>query len=217
MSPDSDHLGRQPSRMPKADLGSAFGAPDRTRSLSGRLAPVRPPAQVPGEEPPVRDPEDGPGAPQALTAASAPVRPPAERPTPPAARSKTSPQPTSATRQGKGAIRPVVVYLPAALRGRLRAAATAETTTHTDLVLAALDATHSQLAGRFSAADPAPSSLFAAQGRRRRRQRQDEPQVQVSLRPVSDDLAVIDGLVETVGASSRSAMIAAALDLYLPS
>ena len=46
--------------------------------------------------------------------------------------------------------------------------------------------------------------------------RNSEARVQVSLRPLRDDIAVIDRLVAEVNAPSRSALIDAALDEYLP-
>jgi hypothetical protein len=45
----------------------------------------------------------------------------------------------------------------------------------------------------------------------------DEPHVQVGLRPSRADLGVLDELTERYRAPNRSALLAAALNLYLPS
>jgi hypothetical protein len=212
-------LGQQPSRMPTADLGGVFGAgPDRTRGLAGRLAPVAAPPPAPE---PVAPPE--PAAPEP----AAPVKPSTQEPRPvPMVRDAkprrpksepASPPRTAPAEALGGDRRVVVVYVRASLRGRLRTAAAARPdVTHTDLVLAALDATHDQLGAQFQGTRTgAPGSMFSGrQGRRRLRH--EEPQVQLSIRPWADDLAIIDRLVEEAEAPSRSALVDAALDSYLP-
>ena len=108
------------------------------------------------------------------------------------------------------------MYVAASIRDRLHTAAAAQETTYTELVLAALDATHETLADQFTAPAALTSgSLFTGRGQPQRR-RNTEPSVQVSLRPLRDDLAVVDRLVRSTVAPSRSALVAVALDLYLP-
>jgi hypothetical protein len=112
---------------------------------------------------------------------------------------------------------PVVVYLPVGVRDRLREYADAEQDrSYTDIVLDAIDETHDRLAELVAPArgNRPQGSLF--KGRERARRRHDEPQVQVSLRPSKNDLGVIDRLVREHRTGSRSALIAAALDNYLP-
>jgi hypothetical protein len=57
--------------------------------------------------------------------------------------------------------------------------------------------------------------MFVGRGRPRTR-RNREARVQVSLRPLRDDIVVIDRLVAEFNAPSRSALIDVALDEYLP-
>lgn len=193
---ESRHLGEKPSRVPPADLGSAFGAvPDRTAGLR-ELGLSQP---MPAPTPPTREPE-----PMALVESAQPVtqrRPPSRQ------SSQTS----------GGGSRPVVVYLPASLQERLRMySKQQQERPYTDIVLDAIDETHQRLAQLMAPArgGRSPGSLF--KGREMRRRRHDEPQVQVSLRPSRSDLAVIDRLVREHRAGSRSALVATALDAYLP-
>jgi hypothetical protein len=102
--------------------------------------------------------------------------------------------------------------MDADLANRLRKASRESGDTHTEIVLAALDATHETLT--FGLQEPS-SSLFAGRGAPRP-QRHTGPQVQIALRPRRDDLAVIDQLVERLNAPNRSALIAAALERHLP-
>ncbi len=208
-------LGRQPSRMGQANLSAAFGqSPDRARGLAGRLAPVAP---LPD---PVPEPAADPGPPAATADAAPTTRPaPPARTTPSGSgRARTSgtshrtghnarPRPES------GALQVVVVYLPVSVRERLRATAATGQSTFTEIVLSALDATHQQLAQHF-APTTSTTSLFSGRSARRRL-RHEEAQVQVSMRLVADDLAVLDQLVTATKAPNRSALVAAALDLHL--
>lgn len=196
---ESRHLGEKPSRVPPADLGSAFGAvPDRTAGLR-ELGLSQP---MPTPTPPAREPERP--EPMALVESAQPVtqrRPPSRQ------SSQTS----------GGGSRSVVVYLPASLQERLRMhSKQQQERPYTDIVLDAIDETHQRLAQLMAPVrgDRSPGSLF--KGRETRRRRHDEPQVQVSLRPSRSDLAVIDRLVREHRAGSRSALVATALDAYLP-
>jgi hypothetical protein len=105
------------------------------------------------------------------------------------------------------------VYLSLSVRERLRS--TAGDLTFTEVVLAALDSSYGKLIERFSEPAPPTGSMFAGRGRPRAR-RNREARVQVSLRPLREDIAVMDRLVGEVNAPSRSALIDAALDEYLP-
>ena len=81
--------------------------------------------------------------------------------------------------------------------------------------MAALDSSYSKLSDRFSGTAPTAGSMFVGRGRPRTR-RNREARVQVSLRPLRDDIVVIDRLVAEINAPSRSALIDVALDEYLP-
>lgn len=179
-------LGEQPSRMQPADLASAFGTA-RSEGLAGRL----PPRPVPPPAPePASEPEGQP------------------------ARRKKPATPRSGPRAPAGSgSRTIVVYVNASVRGRLRVHGGERS--YTEVVLEALDATHARLQAKFNTPAAPPNSLFAGRGRPRRR-RHEEPQVQISLRPLRDDVTVIDRLQAQVGAPSRSALINAALDEHLP-
>ncbi|GAA2883778.1 hypothetical protein Acy02nite_07550 [Actinoplanes cyaneus] len=107
----------------------------------------------------------------------------------------------------------VIVYLAVSLRSRLRAHAAATGRSHTQIVFDALNDTHPRLAEL--AGTPMPvDGLFVAQRSGRRQHLED--QVQVSIRPNQENLAVIDGLAGRHTDGNRSALIAAALDAYLP-
>ncbi|MEV6300274.1 hypothetical protein AB0M02_12795 [Actinoplanes sp. NPDC051861] len=119
----------------------------------------------------------------------------------------------------EGAVRSgssVVVYLSVSLRARLRARAATTGRSHTQLVFDALNATHDRLAALAhdgAAAAPA-DGIFVAQ--RTGRRQHSEDQVQVSIRPNQANLAVIDDLAARHTAGNRSALIAIALDEFLP-
>lgn len=179
-------LGEQPSPMQPADLANAFGT-SRSEGLAGRLSPR--PAPPPAAEP-----------------ASEPEEQPARRKKP------ATPRYGRRTAAGSGS-QTIVVYVNASVRSRLRVYAGERS--YTEVVLEALDATHARLQAKFTTPAAPPNSLFAGRGRPRRR-RHEEPQVQISLRPLRDDITVIDRLQAQVDAPSRSALINAALDEHLP-
>ncbi|MDI6101099.1 hypothetical protein QLQ12_21020 [Actinoplanes sp. NEAU-A12] len=111
----------------------------------------------------------------------------------------------------------VVVYLPVGVRSRLRERAAATGRSHTQLVFDALNATHTRLADVLGGAAEAAGEtdgIFLVQRSGRRRHRED--QVQVSIRPHPANLAVIDDLAARHTTGNRSALIAAALDEFLP-
>lgn len=200
-------LGQRPSRMAPVDLGSAFGGKTRSDGLGGRLAPMKvaPPPETPAAADPVVPPAEATTQEKAAkTAAPRAVKAPAAAP----ARVTHAPREDAAS-----GLQPIVVYVSASIRERLRNEAGDHT--FTDVVLMALDATHSRLQSRFGEAPSSTKSMFAGRGRPTTR-RHAEPHVQVSLRPLRDDLAVIDQLTSDLNAPSRSAMINAALDEYLP-
>lgn len=108
----------------------------------------------------------------------------------------------------------VVVYLSVSLRSRLRDRAAVTGRTHTQLVFDALNATHTRI-GDLIGEDQAPSDgIFLAQRAGRRRHIEDR--VQVSIRPHPSNLAVIDELAARHTTGNRSALIATALDEFLP-
>lgn len=196
MSTSQPSLGNEPSRMPAADLGSAFSGKSRSDGLGGRLTPMKlASAPVPTPAPPSTQPLE-PGA----------TEPKAAKTPPRSVKAAPAPRPDPSS-----GVQPIVVYVSVSIRERLRSSAGEYT--FTDVVLMALDATHAKLKTHFE--QPSPSkSMFAGRGRATTR-RHVEPHVQVSLRPLRDDLAVIDQLCTDLKAPNRSALINAALDEYL--
>lgn len=197
-------LGREPSGVPATDLSNLFAAttttaavPDRTQGVP-RLAPTS------------SRPAEPPAAPKP-TSALPPASPP------PAVTPAKSPRPRRATRRPPAS---VVVYLSISLRARLRAHAETGGRSHTQIVFDALNATHTRLAELAAASaahhpDVQPGDgLFVAQ--RSARRVHDEDQVQVSIRPNPTNLDVIDQLADRHTSGNRTALIALALDEYLP-
>lgn len=153
---------------------------------------------------------------------------PAVAPPPPPQRTPSGADPVPAPRAGSTTARPkrrrrrpaidggTGVYLPVTLVERLRAyCAGQRDRTYTDTALDALDHESGRLAQLVQPAKArAAGSLFA--GRQQRRVPHEEPHTQVNMRFDPADLATIDDLWPRVGAANRSALIAAALDAYLP-
>ena len=212
MTSPKSSLGELPSRMKPADLGSAFGGSSRSDGLGGRLTPLR---SAPAPLTPEASAEsvDDTATPKLLETPATPD-PMGNR----AGESvvKTTRKLAPATHPDApagGASQTIVVYLGLSVRERLRSGA--GDLTFTEVVLTALDSSYGKLSQRFSEPDPPAGSMFIGRGRPRTR-RNREARVQVSLRPLRDDIAVIDRLVTEVNAPSRSALIDAALDEYLP-
>lgn len=212
MTAPKSSLGERPSRMKPADLGSAFGGSSRSDGLGGRLTPLR-------STPAPLTPEAS--AESVHDVATPKLLATPETPDPVSNRAgesmvKTTRKTAPAARPDApagGASQTIVVYLGLSVRERLRSAA--GDLTFTEVVLTALDSSYGRLSKRFSEPDPPTGSMFAGRGRPRTR-RNREARVQVSLRPLRDDIAVIDRLVAELNAPSRSALIDAALDEYLP-
>jgi hypothetical protein len=212
MTAPKPSLGERPSRMKPADLGSAFGGSSRSDGLGGRLTPLRSTSPTLTPESTAGPVDDG-TKPKLLDLPQTPA---------PAGNHsgesvvKTVRKPAAAAHRDSnvgGAPQTIVVYLGLSVRERLRAGA--GDLTFTEVALAALDSSYGKLSERFSEPAPPTGSMFAGRGRPRTR-RNREARVQVSLRPLRDDIAVIDRLVAEVNAPSRSALIDAALDEYLP-
>jgi len=193
--------------MAPVDLGSAFGGKTRSDGLGGRLAPMKV-APLPESPPAAASAAPAESAAEVKTVKAAAAPRAAQ-----AAVAAPAPAPHASRDEATSGLQPIVVYVSASIRERLRNGAGDRT--FTDVVLMALDATHAKLQSRFGEAPSSTKSMFAGRGRPTTR-RHAEPHVQVSLRPLRNDLAVIDQLTTDLNAPSRSAMINAALDEYLP-
>ncbi len=211
-------LGRVPSRLPADNLAAAFAPTERTAGLSGRLAPYRADGaeRGPSESQARRAPDPKAGTPTDVT-------PPAgDRPGDPSA-TRGAPRRAPQVRENEEQLelggvespaRTIVVYLPVSLRDQLRGTARQADITYTALVLDAIEATYPRLGDLLAPHRPTPAgNLFTRATPRPRRH--TEPHVQVSLRPMRDDLDVIDRLVDQLQAPSRSELIAAALTAHL--
>lgn len=204
-------LGRDASPLNPVDLSGAFGTPNRAAGLPNLRTPPPPPAAAPA---PVAQPPTPPPAP------TSPPTPPSlpatsEQPQKTAApATKTRRKATSRKAKPPATI---VVYLASSLRTRLRAHREATGRSHTNVILDALNATHQRLTDLVAAATsqpaPAMNGLFEVQPGRHVH---DEDQVQVSIRPTTHNLDVIDSLAAQHTAGNRSALVAIALDVYLP-
>lgn len=185
-------LGREPSRLPPANLAGAFGPADRGAALAGLLAPV-----VGATEPTTQ------AATQTDRRSSA-------------SGTDRLDSPRDAPRDDDSRPLTVIVYLPVSVRDRLREMAAVRGATYTELTLEAIDATHQRLGDLLTRTSVArrPDSLFSG-STPRRRERHSEPQVQVSLRLIRSQLDVVDRLVDDHSASSRSALVTAALRGHL--
>ncbi len=198
----TDNLGKEPSGLAPAALGSAFARPDRAAGLRN-LALQKRPTQAAA---PV---VDTPGP--VVAEGDSEVAPTVEAP-----KTNQAERPNKAALRRSAATSPTVIYLPASLHERLRSRSEkAAGTTYTEILLDALDELHGDLAELLVDVRSGRKQGSLFQGRDRQRQRHDEPQVQVTFRPTRSDLGVIDKLVRDHKVSSRSTFVARVLDAYL--
>ncbi len=114
----------------------------------------------------------------------------------------------------------LVLWTPVAVRARMQAVQAEHGTLYRDQVLDAIEATVDELPGLVAAA--AGGSVAAVRGRlfeRRppQRRQQSEQRVQLTIGGfLASQLTIIDELVVSTGAASRSALVNAALDAALP-
>lgn len=235
---EAEGLGDKPSPRPRADLSGAFGPPNRSGGLAGRLArPARRPAETddatPAEGrlvPAVAEPTawvtaiDDPapastptgGAEQEVpSSAVVPAAHPSTRPQKKAPRTKAANKEPEKQDNAEGGTVTSIVYLPGDLLERLRRARAATGFTYTQLVLDALDATHQVLAdlvAQVAAPRARPAgSLFSGPSSTAAAV---QPKVQITLRPRRSDAAVVDQLAAS-HSISRSQLVTLALTAHL--
>lgn len=197
--------------MSQSNLTEAFGASARDLVRPGQR-PVRQ-DQPPVPEPSVTEVQHEPATPPSSEESVGPPQEPAEKPSRPedseSDRAWDEQAPALATSQS-------IVYLAPGLRDTLDAARKRDRRTNADLVLDALDRARHQLpelVTRQQRQERPPNSLFSARPSRTR-QRATSPAertVPFTYRVTADELVVIDRLVEETNASSRSSLVAAAL------
>lgn len=239
---DAEGLGDKPSPRPRADLSAAFGPPNRSGGLVGRLArspqkPSDPDTRAVISVPPTVEPialdvtpvvednvqaaasladaeEAAPG--HATTGPSPLAKEPATRRPRKPARGKVGKSETAQLPGlAEGGTVTSIVYLPGELLERLRRARATTGFTYTQLTLDALDGTHqilSDLVTQATAPRARPAGSLFSGPSSAATAVQ--PKVQITLRPRSSDAAVIDQLATTHGVS-RSQLVSLALDAHL--
>lgn len=226
--------------LPATDLSSAFAKPT-SRAGGLRLppskttqkphnGPQRPVTSTPAPEPddePTDTPRGSQKAPEAPSATSKPrkrtKKPSTKAETQtasatPAARATTEPPRRTPRRTVDHSDR-LVLWTPKSIRARMKAVQIANGTLYRDQVLDALEATVEHLPDLIANATTTPH----VQGKLFERAVPDTPdthsrdKVQLTISGfLISQLEVIDQLVESSGAGSRSAMVNAALDATLP-
>ena len=188
----------------RSSVGTSFATPktgvgepkDRAAGLAG-LLPPRPPAS----------------AAQESSIAAAPEQDAA--PTPPVGSAQ---QPSTATRSvtssaSGGGVATIGVYLAPQTLERAREATQARRITYTDLLVEAFDfVTDAQLAAEFAPVAPLIQGKVMPTRSRRRR---GTAGIQMNLRLSAEQREWLDAKVQTLGAPSRSALVAEALRLHL--
>lgn len=174
---------------------SAVPRPMAPPDLAGLLAPAR--RGTAAAEAPA--PATGQAPARLASRPEAPVPPPGEELTGP---------------DGDGArqyLRTISVYLPRSLHRASAAAAAAQGTTRTALILRALNSTHELIGAELAGASTGGADLFDIPQDRAAA----EPQAQTTIRVTDAQLAVLQRLAARHGVN-RSKLVATALRLHLP-
>lgn len=148
--------------------------------------------------------------PEATPAESSPV------PAPVTPKAKTPKQRPAASSKSSGGGRVTSLTLPLELHQRLRAHTVGSGLNHSETILAAIESQHAQLPALVAAAQattpPQGGGLFPDPTVPRP---SGPARTTAHLRTTAANLAVIDALVASTGAASRSQLIATALKAYL--
>ncbi len=193
------------------DLSTAFGTP--ARAQLGGLLPKRASEPPPPAEAPVPTTDE----------AAADVEAAAPEPAAPARRADTASHASAPSTPAETGSEPVTttqvsVYLTPDAIAAVRRARAGGRRTNADVALDAIDATVDRLpkllASRRTGPDR-PNSLFPARPRPARAASDGPRRVLWSMKATAAELAVIDRLVDTAGAASRSELIATAIEAHL--
>jgi hypothetical protein len=190
-------LGREPTEIQPADLGSVFSQNSSRAAGLGGLLQRQQPGPAPRATPPTEETPD----PQ-------PARPSSTR----TRRPRQSRATRKAPAEKAGARGQIVAYVPVSLKARLEQACSGRES-YTTVAMTAIDTHREALQGHWTESRPSSSAFI---GWHRSRRRNDEPMVPVTLRMVPQDEETLDRLWEEAGAPNRSAYVEAALDLHLP-
>ena len=184
-----------------------LGAPPASPTPPGLSAPSSPRNTSPGSNP-TRRPQSR------QKAASAPSRVPQHTTTPtpePAAPRPRPGRPTNPHSDSDGT-RPTNITVPVTIFNKLKTAREQKGVSTGELIAHAIESHLSELPELLAASDRpiTPGGMFNTRARRLPR-RGDEPERPITYRMTSQDLAVIDDLVDSLGARSRGHLITAAL------
>jgi len=182
----------RPSLADAFSAPKAAAAPDRTAGLGGLLPPKRTASapSVPAQSPKAAK----------LPAATAKT---------PSAPTATKPKPKSA--ESGGAVSNVAVYLEGSLLDRVKTTIREKGITYDALLVEVFDAVGDEAIAKTFVNEGAGSSTMPTRQRRRR----GEPGIQIQVRLDETQKQWLAEKAGTVGAPSRSALVAAAFRLYL--
>jgi len=205
------------SELPKGRLSSfEDDEPDDggLGGLLGRRAPTAPPpSSAPGPPTPASPAEQQPPPAAAKTAA---------KPGPATERHPASPKRIAGTSapaaagNGRPVIRSSSVHIPVSLLPDIAAERQRSGRSNGQIVIVAIEDTHSRLPDLLGAGDASGGTLFAPRPSRGVRQT-DGPLTALNVRLFEQDYEVIDTLVEKHGALSRGHLITTALNAYFNS
>lgn len=200
-----------------------LGAPPGLSTHPGLSAPPRRPQTASQSRTPSDAPARRPqGRQNATSGVSEPIKPATPAPDGellvPVGESKPTPQ-RRKNRPGRPtkpqddsvATRPTNVTVPESLRGKIHAARVERGVSTGELIAIAIETHIAELPDLIADSNrPAHTGMFSTRATRLPR-RGDEPERPITYRMTSQDLAVIDNLVESLGARSRGHLIATAL------
>lgn len=145
-----------------------------------------------------------------------PAQPAPATPEPPAGTTPTSAPGEAPAKpaQAQNRMRPSNVHVPVMLLEPIDEACKSRGMSHGELIIAAIESTYAELPGLIRPSTTTGGSLFATRRSRAVRSK-DGPLSPLNYRLRGADFAVIDQLVEELGASSRGDLITTALSAYL--
>lgn len=210
-----------PDPTPAEELEGAQGADSAETQEKAPAAPKARPAKKASKRPSTKaqEPAKAPAQAQPSTPAEPSAVP--EVAAPPVAKKAPAPRARAAARESSEPGR-LVLWTTVSIRSRMKALQAATDRVYRDQVLDALEATHQQLPDLVAKTSTAPTTtvrgaLFERVEAVTAADDKGDERKQLTIRHfLESQLDVIDHLVKTTGAKSRSALVNAALDAYLP-
>ena len=203
---DAPDLGSLLSRRAPRQTEETEPVAAAAKQPAPRRRPAAPPAAAPATTvPPVKN--------RGSTTSTKPGRGPRPRPRTPQAQ-QPPPEATEAGQQGRqNRIRSSSVHIPAALLDRVIAERDRTSRSNGELIIAAIEQTHSELPALIGRRESTGGGLFASRSSRGARL-SDGPLTPLNVRLFEADYRVIDDLVTQFGAYSRGHLISTALTAY---